>query len=114
MGAGIVGLAAARALAAAGRDVIVIDKAGDIGSETSSRNSEVIHAGIYYPPGSLKAKLCVRGKDLLYRYCRDRGVDARAIGKLIVATPGDAFLLVFLVVQLGPLQHKWEPNKLHN
>jgi len=86
IGAGVVGLAVARMLALAGREVIVIDQADDIGSETSSRNSEVIHAGIYYPPGSLKARLCVRGKERLYRYCRDKGVEARAIGKLIVAT----------------------------
>ena len=86
IGAGVVGLAIARALALEGRDVLVIERHGRIGEETSSRNSEVIHAGIYYPPGSLKAKLCVRGKELLYRYCRDRSIRHRRCGKLIVAT----------------------------
>ena len=86
IGAGVVGLAIARALALAGRDVLVIERHGRIGEETSSRNSEVIHAGIHYPPGSLKARLCVRGKDLLYRYCRDRSIRHRRCGKLIVAT----------------------------
>ena len=66
IGAGVVGLAVARALALAGREVIVLEANAGIGMETSSRNSEVIHAGIYYPPGSLKAELCVHGKDLLY------------------------------------------------
>lgn len=85
IGAGVVGLAIARALALEGRDVLVIERHGRIGEETSSRNSEVVHAGIYYPPGSLKAKLCVRGKELLYRYCRDRSIRHRRCGKLIVA-----------------------------
>lgn len=86
IGAGVVGLAVARALALAGRDVIVLERAGEIGSETSSRNSEVIHAGIYYPTGSLKARSCVKGKQALYRYCTDHGVEHRRCGKLIVAT----------------------------
>ena len=86
IGAGVVGLAAARALACAGRDVLVLERADAIGTATSSRNSEVIHAGIYYPAGSAKARLCVRGKALLYEYCRSRGVPHRRIGKLIVAT----------------------------
>jgi L-2-hydroxyglutarate oxidase LhgO len=86
VGAGVVGLAVARALARAGRDVIVLESADAIGTETSSRNSEVIHAGIYYPPGSLKARLCVAGKHALYAFCRERGVAHRACGKLIVAT----------------------------
>ncbi len=85
IGGGVVGLAIARALALAGREVAVLERNDAIGSETSARNSEVIHAGIYYPSGSLKARLCVRGKELLYDYCRDRGVTARNIGKLIVA-----------------------------
>ena len=85
IGAGVVGLAIARALAMDGRDVLVIERNGGIGEETSSRNSEVIHAGIHYPPDSLKAKLCVRGKELLYRYCRDRSIRHRRCGKLIVA-----------------------------
>jgi len=86
IGAGVVGLACARALALAGREVIVLEAAGSIGTETSSRNSEVIHAGIYYPPGSQKAQLCVEGRQLLYRYCEARGVAHRRCGKLIVAT----------------------------
>lgn len=86
IGAGVVGLACARALALAGREVIVLEAAGSIGTETSSRNSEVIHAGIYYPPGSKKARLCVEGKQLLYPYCEQHGVRHRRCGKLIVAT----------------------------
>ena len=86
VGAGVVGLAIARALAEAGREVIVVDAADGIGTGTSSRNSEVIHAGIYYPPGSLKAELCVRGRQLLYPYCEAHGVEHRRCGKLIVAT----------------------------
>ena len=86
VGAGVVGLAVARALAAAGREVIVLERHGLIGSETSSRNSEVIHAGIYYPTGSLKAQLCVAGKHQLYAYCQERGIPHDRCGKLIVAT----------------------------
>lgn len=86
VGAGVVGLAAARALALAGREVTVLERAGSFGTETSSRNSEVIHAGIYYPPGSLKARHCVAGKELLYAYCADRGIAHKRIGKIIVAT----------------------------
>lgn len=86
IGAGVVGLAAARALALAGREVIVLEAEGAIGTGTSSRNSEVIHAGIYYPKGSLKARLCVQGKQLLYDYAIERGLPHRRCGKLIVAT----------------------------
>ena len=86
VGAGVVGLAAARALALAGYEVIVVDRAYTIGFETSSRNSEVIHGGLYYPPGSLKARSCVDGRLRLYAYCRERGVPHNRIGKLIVAT----------------------------
>jgi L-2-hydroxyglutarate oxidase LhgO len=86
IGAGVVGLAVARALAMAGREVLVLEAAGQIGTETSSRNSEVIHAGIYYPTGSLKARSCVAGKHLLYAYCAAHGVPHRRCGKLIVAT----------------------------
>src|SRR5690349_7674936 len=77
VGAGVVGLAVARALALQGREVLVLEAAGGIGTGTSSRNSEVIHAGIYYPAGSLKARLCVQGKQLLYAYCHDRGIPHR-------------------------------------
>lgn len=86
IGAGVVGLAIARELALAGREVLIIEKAEAFGTQTSSRSSEVIHAGIYYPAGSLKARLCVRGRDLLYGYCASRGVPHRRCGKLIVAT----------------------------
>ena len=89
IGAGVIGLAVARALALAGREVLVIEAAAGIGTETSSRNSEVIHAGIYYPPGSLKAGLCIAGRDRLYAYCRDRSIDHERLGKLIVATSDD-------------------------
>jgi L-2-hydroxyglutarate oxidase LhgO len=86
VGAGVVGLAIARALALARREVMVLESERAIGTGTSSRNSEVIHAGIYYPAGSLKARLCVEGKQLLYRYCESRHVAHRRLGKLIVAT----------------------------
>lgn len=86
IGAGVVGLACARALALAGREVIVLESESAIGTGTSSRNSEVIHAGIYYPPGSLKAKLCVTGRLALYPFLAERGIAHRRCGKLIVAT----------------------------
>jgi L-2-hydroxyglutarate oxidase LhgO len=86
IGAGVVGLATGRALAESGREVIVLDRNGRIGEETSSRNSEVIHAGLYYPTGSLKARLCVAGKSMLYDYCEAKRVPHRRCGKLIVAT----------------------------
>jgi L-2-hydroxyglutarate oxidase LhgO len=85
VGAGVVGLAVARALALAGREVIVVEAAEGIGTETSSRNSEVIHAGIYYPKGSLMARTCVVGRRMLYAYCTEHGVPHRNCGKLIVA-----------------------------
>ena len=85
IGAGAVGLAVARALALAGREVLVLENESAIGVHTSSRNSEVIHAGIYYPRGSLKARLCVQGRQLLYEYCETHGVPFRRCGKLIVA-----------------------------
>jgi L-2-hydroxyglutarate oxidase LhgO len=86
IGAGVIGLAVARRLAQAGREVIILEAAEGIGTVTSSRNSEVIHAGIYYPAGSLMARMCVGGKQALYRYCRDHGIPHRNCGKLIVAT----------------------------
>ncbi|TIP50065.1 MAG: FAD-dependent oxidoreductase, partial [Mesorhizobium sp.] len=76
-GAGVIGLAIARALAAKGLDALVLEAADAIGTETSSRNSEVIHAGIYYPQGSLKARLCVAGRDMLYRYCAEHAIPHR-------------------------------------
>lgn len=86
IGAGVVGLAVARALALAGREVVIAEAADGIGTQTSARNSEVIHAGIYYPPGSLKARVCVEGRQQLYRYLEERGLPHKACGKLIVAT----------------------------
>lgn len=86
VGAGVVGLAVARALALAGREVFVLDRERFVGFHTSSRNSEVVHAGIYYPPGSLKARSCVEGRDALYAYCREREVPFARPGKVIVAT----------------------------
>lgn len=86
IGAGVVGLAVARALALTGHEVMVLESASSIGSGISSRNSEVIHAGIYYAPGSLKARLCVQGKAMLYDYCVKRGIGHSRCGKLLVAT----------------------------
>jgi L-2-hydroxyglutarate oxidase LhgO len=85
IGAGVVGLAVARALAERFGDVLILEAHPQFGMEISSRNSEVIHAGLYYPPGSLKARACVRGRELLYAYAERRGIEARRIGKLIVA-----------------------------
>ena len=89
IGAGVVGLAVGRALALSGREVVVLESENAIGTGTSSRNSEVIHAGIYYPAGSLKARLCVHGKQMLYAYCAERGVAHQRLGKLIVATSAE-------------------------
>ncbi len=86
LGAGVIGLAIARAFALQRREVLVLESARAIGTGTSSRNSEVIHAGLYYPRGSLKARLCVQGRALLYAYCSERGLDHRRCGKLVVAT----------------------------
>lgn len=107
-GAGVVGLAVARALALAGHEVLVLEAAEGIGTGTSSRNSEVIHAGIYYPQGSLKARLCVRGKELLYAYCAERGVAHRRCGKLIVATNP------LQVAQLEGIAAKAAANGVHD
>ncbi|HRX69871.1 MAG: NAD(P)/FAD-dependent oxidoreductase [Gammaproteobacteria bacterium] len=85
IGAGVIGLATARELALTGHEVLILEARERFGTQTSSRNSEVIHAGIYYPPGSLKAQLCVEGKERLYRYCAARGIAHRRIGKLLVA-----------------------------
>jgi L-2-hydroxyglutarate oxidase LhgO len=89
IGAGVVGLAAARALARDGREVLLLEAAQAFGTETSARNSEVVHAGIYYPAGSLKAELCVTGRRMLYDYCAERGVPVRRCGKFIVGTQTD-------------------------
>ena len=89
IGAGIIGLAIARELALHGREAIVIEAADAIGTHTSSRNSEVIHAGLYYGKGSFKARFCIAGKQLLYDYCRERGVLHKNIGKIVVAAGDD-------------------------
>jgi L-2-hydroxyglutarate oxidase LhgO len=86
IGAGVVGLAIARSLAMAGREVLILEGEPAFGTQTSARNSEVIHAGLYYPKESLKAALCVRGKELLYRYCAERNIPHRRLGKLLIAT----------------------------
>jgi L-2-hydroxyglutarate oxidase LhgO len=86
IGAGVVGLAVARAMALRGRETLILEAQSTIGTETSSRNSEVIHSGIYYPAGSAKARFCVEGRLLLYEFCEARGVEYRRCGKLIVAT----------------------------
>src|ERR1700749_521522 len=84
IGAGVVGLAVARALALSGLETFILEKNAHFGMETSARNSEVIHAGIYYPQGSLKARLCVEGKQQLYDFCESHGIGFRQLGKLIV------------------------------
>jgi L-2-hydroxyglutarate oxidase LhgO len=89
VGAGVVGIAIARSLALAGREVIVLESEDSFGRGNSSRNSEVIHAGIYYPRDSLMARLCVEGKSRLYEFCRDFGVEHKSCGKLVVATNED-------------------------
>jgi L-2-hydroxyglutarate oxidase LhgO len=100
LGAGVVGLAVARVLALEGHEVIVLESADAFGTGTSSRHSEVIHAGIYYPQGSLKASLCVTGRHLMYAYCEKRHVPHRRVGKLIVATSPSQ------VPQLAAIQSK--------
>ncbi|HYC10197.1 MAG TPA: FAD-dependent oxidoreductase, partial [Steroidobacteraceae bacterium] len=85
VGAGVVGLAIARALAGRGRETLLLESATRFGTGASARNSEVIHAGLYYPPGSLKARLCVAGREQLYEFCRSRGIAHRRCGKLVVA-----------------------------
>jgi L-2-hydroxyglutarate oxidase LhgO len=86
IGAGVVGLACARALSQRGIETLILERHDAFGTETSARNSEVIHAGLYYPAGSLKAQLCVEGNRLLYAFCATHGVSHRRCGKLIVAT----------------------------
>ena len=103
-GAGVVGLAVARALAKAGRSVLIVEEAGAIGTGTSSRSSEVIHAGFYYEPGTWRARLCAPGRRALYAYCASHGLPARACGKLIVAADAAD------CVQLDEIQAKGERN----
>ena len=108
VGAGVVGLAVARALALQGREVLVLEAADAMGTGTSARNSEVIHAGIYYPAGSLKARLCVQGKQMLYDYCAERGIAHQRCGKLIVATSADQ------VDELRAIQQRAAANGVHD
>ncbi|XP_010504590.1 PREDICTED: L-2-hydroxyglutarate dehydrogenase, mitochondrial-like [Camelina sativa] len=103
IGAGVVGLAVARELSLRGREVLILDAASSFGTVTSSRNSEVVHAGIYYPPNSLKAKFCVRGRELLYRYCSEYEIPHKKIGKLIVATGSSEIPKLDLLMHLGTL-----------
>lgn len=103
IGAGVIGLAVAREFALKNREVVVVEQADAIGTGTSSRNSEVIHAGVYYEPGSLKARLCVEGKDLLYDYCASHNVEARKIGKLIVAQSDRELEKLSSIKSLGTL-----------
>ena len=104
IGAGVVGLAVARELARAGHETVILEAEDAIGTHTSSRNSEVIHAGIYYPKGSLKARACVAGKELLYEYCVAHGVPHRRSGKLIVATDSSQ------IEELKQIQQKAHAN----
>ncbi len=112
IGAGVVGLAVARAIVTSqqfvGKDVFLLEAANAIGTGTSSRNSEVIHAGIYYPQGSLKARLCVQGKTRLYQYCEERGIGFNRCGKLIVASSESQIL------QLQAIMAKAAANGVHD
>lgn len=112
IGAGVVGLAVARAIAMspvfADKQVLALEASEAIGSGTSSRNSEVIHAGIYYPQGSLKAQLCVQGKNMLYEYCKERQIEHKRVGKLIVATNNSQ------VAQLQDIINKAATNGVHD
>lgn len=99
IGAGVVGLAVARELALAGREVLLLEAEDTFGTQVSSRNSEVIHAGIYYPPASLKARLCVEGRQLLYAYCQQRGIAHQRIGKLVVAENQEGEQLLDAIAQ---------------
>lgn len=102
IGAGVVGIAVARELAVKlGREVLVVESAPTFGTGSSSRNSEVIHAGIYYPSHSLKARLCVKGRRLLYQYCREHDIPHKQIGKLIVATRASEIPKLSELMSLG-------------
>ena len=109
VGAGVVGLAVARHLAMAGREVVIVEAEGAIGTQTSSRNTGVIHAGIHYPAGSLKGRLCRRGKALLYAYCAEHGVGHRRLGKVIPASIGSG---EEGVAELAALKARAERNGL--
>jgi L-2-hydroxyglutarate oxidase LhgO len=108
IGAGAVGLAIAKSIASAGRDVLVLEQHDSIGAEVSSRNSEVIHAGLYYPPGSKRAEFCVAGKHHLYAFCRENGVAFDACGKLLIATADDQ------IAKLKSIAATAEKNGVHD
>ncbi len=108
IGAGVVGLAIARALARAGRETVIVESENRIGAGASSRNSEVIHAGIYYPSHLAKARLCVRGREMLYAFCREHGAPHRNCGKLIVAADEAQ------VGKLAALKAQAEANGVHD
>lgn len=108
VGAGVVGLAIARRLALAGREVLLLEAEGAIGMGISSRNSEVIHAGIYYPRDSLMARSCVAGREALYAYCREKGIAHAACGKLIVASTAEE------AEQLGAIAQRAADNGVHD
>ncbi len=111
IGAGVIGLAVARALALSGREVLVLESERSIGTGISSRNSEVIHGGLYYAPGSLKARLCVAGRRLLYDYCAARGVAHRKLGKLVVGTqPGHDVDYLYGQVPINESFIDWSGN----
>ncbi len=101
IGAGVIGLATARELAIRGLSAIILESGKEFGSATSSRNSEVIHAGLYYPTGSLKARLCVEGKERLYAFCQSHGVSHRRCGKLIVATRDEEVAMLAALREKG-------------
>jgi L-2-hydroxyglutarate oxidase LhgO len=101
IGAGVVGLAIAKELGACGKEVVLVEKNSSFGQETSSRNSEVIHGGMYYPTGTLKAKLCVQGREMLYDLCKNNNIPHKKVGKLIVATEKDEIAALENIFSLG-------------
>ncbi len=106
IGGGVIGLAIAARCAQAGQEVFVLERNSSIGQETSSRSSEVIHAGIYYPKGSLKAALCVEGKKRLYQFAAENGVAAKRLGKLIVATSPDEVQALTSIASQGKCERR--------
>ena len=86
VGAGVVGLAIAREMSKSGREVLLLETENSIGNGTSSRNSEIIHSGVYYPPNSLKARLCVKGREMIYKFSKEYGVESKKTGKIIFAS----------------------------
>ena len=109
-GAGVIGLAIAREISKLGVETIVVEAADAIGTETSSRNSEVIHAGIYYPQGSLKAQLCVSGRDKLYDDARERSIPHKRCGKLIVATRAEQNAALASIVERARASRRRRPR----